>query len=48
MMPMMKLRRRKQEAQQAKSEADIGVNQNRLPLIKQGVEPLAWLLGEPA
>src|SRR4051812_8293351 len=36
-MPMMKLRRSDQPSQGAKSDTDIGVNQNRLPLINQGI-----------
>ena len=36
MMPVMKFRRNKQEAQRTKSHANIGVNENRLPLMEHG------------
>src|ERR1700722_11005893 len=36
-MPMMKLRRSKKPPQGAKSDAEIGVNENRLPLIEQSI-----------
>src|SRR5258705_2552137 len=38
MMPVMKFRRNKQEAQRTKSHPNIGVNKKRLPLMEHGID----------
>jgi hypothetical protein len=36
-MPVMKLRRSEQPTQRSKSDADVGVNENRLPVVEEGI-----------